>query len=227
MASDNKLNPPIFTEPVQSQVRSEVLKLQSREIMDGRQDIEVLDKDINTLRRQVEIIQDSSLRKENTIFLLKTSLTYLSLVFIPLILAYKEYFSWLTLTYIIIGLTVLFGIIVYYNFRSVMSRDPMRFSVRTFGDTMAPSTRPKKCVSRLAKRLTPQEREINDKKAELDRITQTLKELDEKKSELETKRKEFDYQEQLLAQKYNQRFPDDVLDKEIDRSLASRSSFRI
>jgi Skp family chaperone for outer membrane proteins len=195
--------------------------------MDGRHDLEALDKDINTLRRQVEIIQDSSLRKENSIFILKTSLTYLCLIFIPLILAYKQMFSWMTLTYIVIAITILFAIIIYYNLRSVMSRDPMRFSVRTFGDTMAPSIRPKKCVSRLAKVLTPQEREINTKKAELDRINQTLNELNEKKTELETKKREFDYQEQQLAQKFTQRYPDDILDKEIDRNAALRSSFRI
>ena len=115
MASNNKLNVPIFTEPVQSQVRSEVLKIQSKEIMNGRHDLEALDKDINTLRRQVEIIQDSSLRKENSIFLLKTSLTYLCLIFIPLILAYKQMFSWMTLTYIVVAITILFAIIIYYN----------------------------------------------------------------------------------------------------------------
>lgn len=218
---------PIFNEPVQSQVRSEVLKLQSKELIRGRQDIEVLDKDINTMRRQVEIIQDSSLRKENTVFLLKLLLTYLSLIFIPLILASKQFFTWMTFTYIFIAVTILFAIIIYYNLRSVMSRDPMRFSLRDFGDAMKPSSKPKKCVSTLSQRLTPQQREIKEKNAELERIQANLAELEEKKKEIETMKREYDYQGKLLEEKYAQKYPDDILDKEIERSLAIRTTFSI
>ena len=218
---------PIFNDPVQSQVRSEVLKLQSKELIRGREDLDVLDKDINTMRRQVEIIQDSSLRKENTIFLLKTALTYLSLAFIPLILAGKKYITWMTFTIIFIVITVLFAIIIYYNLRSVMSRDNMRFSLRDFGESMKPSTKPKKCISTLAKRLTPQQREINEKNQELERIQSKLNELDEKKKELESMKKEYDYQGKLLEEKYAQKFPDDILDKEIEKNLAFRTTFSI
>jgi len=218
---------PIFNEPVQSEVRSEVLKLQSKELISGRQDLEVLDKDINTIRRQVEIIQDSSLRKENTIFLLKTLLTYFSLVFIPLILTYKQFISRMTLTYIFIGLTILFAIIIYYNIRSLLSRDPMRFSSRDFTKTMKPSSKPSKCVSNVSRRLTPQQIEINQKNQELELLQNRLKELEEKKKELDSMRKEYDYQGRLLEEKYLEKYPDDVLDKQIEKSLASRISFSI
>ena len=73
---------PIFNDPVQLEVRNHVIKLESDEIIKSRRDIANLDKDINTTRRQVEIIQDNSLRKSNTIFLLKTSITYLCLILI-------------------------------------------------------------------------------------------------------------------------------------------------
>jgi hypothetical protein len=50
---------PIFNDPVQLEVRNHVIKLESDEIIKSRRDIANLDKDINTTRRQVEIIQDN------------------------------------------------------------------------------------------------------------------------------------------------------------------------
>jgi hypothetical protein len=51
----------------------------------------ILDNDINTTRRQVEIIQDNSLRQSNNIFLLKTILTYLALILIPLLIFREQH----------------------------------------------------------------------------------------------------------------------------------------
>ena len=63
---------PIFTLPVQLKVQNEVLKIQTDEYSKANIINDVLNKDINTMRRQVEIIEDSSLRTNNTIFILKT-----------------------------------------------------------------------------------------------------------------------------------------------------------
>jgi len=216
---------PIFNDPVQLEVRNHVIKLESDEIIRSRRELEILDNDINTTRRQVEIIQDNSERQSNNIFLLKTILTYLALILIPLLLSSKGYISGGIVTYIVIGFTVLFGIIIFYNLRSVMSRDPNRFSIRDFGKTMKPSTIATKCVSNPKNRLTPEEREIQSKLDQLKGLDAQLNIIESRRREIDLRRKDLDTEASNLEAKFNAQFPEQPLNKEIEKNLASRSRF--
>ena len=72
MAQKNEKLVPIFNDAVQIQVRNRVLNNQVEEITKNERLLENADADLTTIRRQVEIIEDSSLRKANHLFLLKT-----------------------------------------------------------------------------------------------------------------------------------------------------------
>lgn len=217
---------PIFNDPVQLEVRNHVIKLESDEIIKSRRDLEIIDNDLNTTRRQVEIIQDNSERQSNNIFLLKTILTYLALILIPLLLSFKGYISSKVIFYIVIGLTILFGIIIFYNLRSVMSRDPNRFSIRDFGKTMRPSSQATKCVSNPKSRLTPEEREIQSKLDQLKGLDAQLNIIEKRRMEIDLRRKDLDTEASNLEAKFNSQFPNKELDKEIEKNLALRTRIR-
>jgi hypothetical protein len=217
---------PIFNDPVQLEVRNHVIKLESDEIIKSRRDLEILDNDLNTTRRQVEIIQDNSERQSNNIFLLKTILTYLALILIPLLLSFKGYISSKVIFYIVIGLTILFGIIIFYNLRSVMSRDANRFSIRDFGKTMKPSSQATKCVSNPKSRLTPEEREIQSKLDQLKGLDAQLNIIEKRRMEIDLRRKDLDAEASNLEAKFNSQFPNKELDKEIEKNLALRTRIR-
>jgi hypothetical protein len=123
---------PIFNDPVQLEVRDHVLKIEKKEISQSKKEIQVLDKDINTIRRQIEIIEDQSLRQNNGLFLLKLCITYLSLILIPLLLSMKEMVSWTFFKIYMIALSIIFGIVVFFNIRSVWKRNYNRYSLRNF-----------------------------------------------------------------------------------------------
>jgi hypothetical protein len=210
---------PIFNDPVQLEVRNHVIKLESDEIIKSRRDIENLDKDINTMRRQVEIIQDNSLRKSNSIFLLKTSLTYLCLILIPLLLAVKQYISWKGFSYFAIGLTILFGIVVYFNIRSVLSRNANRYSSREFTSSSEPIAQPMKCV----KKLTPQQKELEQQMKKLNSLDAQLKLVEQQQSNIVSKRDKLGFDSKQLETQYKSQFPNDGLDKEIEKKLSMRN----
>jgi hypothetical protein len=217
---------PIFNDPIQLEVRNHVIKLESDEIIKSRRDLEILDNDINTTRRQVEIIQDNSERQSNNIFLLKTILTYLALILIPLLLSSKGYISAGIITYIVIGITILFGIIIFYNLRSVMSRDPNRFSIRNFGATMKPSSQATKCVSNPKTKLNPEEREIQSKLEQLKGLDTQLNIIESRRKEIDLRRKDLDSEASQLEAKFNAQFPNQPLDREIEKNLALRTRIR-
>jgi hypothetical protein len=209
---------PIFNDPVQLEVRNHVIKLESDEIIKSRRDIADLDKDINTTRRQVEIIQNDSLSKSNSIFLLKTSLTYLCLILIPILLAVKQYISWKVLLYFAIGLTILFGIVVFFNIRSVLSRDANRYSSRKFTSS-EPVAQPIKCV----KKLTPQQKELEQQKKKLNSLDAKLKLVEQQQSNIVSKRNKIGFESKQLETQYKSQFPNDGLDKEIEKKLSMRN----
>jgi chaperonin cofactor prefoldin len=214
---------PIFNDPVQLEVRNQVIKLESDEIVKSRRDIDILDSDINTTRRQVEIIEDSSQRKSNSIFLLKTVMSYLLFILIPILLTIKNVITKSILTYIIISLTVLFGIIILYNLRSVMKRDPNRFSLRDFGKTIKPSTHPTKCVSNPKSKTNPEQQELQARLEQLQSLDNQLKIVEERRKEIDIKRKDIDTEVSTIESRFNAKYPDNVLEKEIEKNLASRS----
>ena len=132
MAQKNEKAVPIFNDAVQIQVRNRVLNNQAEEITKNERLLENADADLTTIRRQVEIIEDSSLRKANHLFLLKTLLTFSGLLFIPLVLKSQGVIPEPHGTYSIYALIALFFVIVIYNMKSVWSRNNNRFTLRNF-----------------------------------------------------------------------------------------------
>jgi len=227
MTEQQSNNVPIFNDPVQIEVRNEVLKIQSDEIRDGRSKIDVLDKDISTVRRQVEILENTGLKKGNTIFMLKTTLSYLIIMFIPILLVIKGHINWYLFAYIAAAASILYVVVMYYTIVSRMNRDPNRFNLKKFVDNMPPSARPKKCVSNLTKRLTPEAKEISEKTKELDNVTKKIAEMNSQDKEIEVKREELQRQLKQLENKYQMKFPEFDLNSDIERNLALRTRFSI
>jgi hypothetical protein len=178
---------PIFTSPVQLQVRNEVLKIQTDEYSKANIINDVLNKDINTMRRQVEIIEDSSLRKNNSIFILKTLMTYFVLILIPILLAVKGLINTVIL-YIIVGfLTLLLLIVIIYNTVSIMKRDKNRFMNKRFKldpKLLAQTGKSHKCILSDEARLTSEEKQIKEHERELRTITKNLNDLSEQRMAL-------------------------------------------
>jgi hypothetical protein len=131
MTQNNK-SVPIFNDAVQIQVRNRVLNNQAEEISKNERLLESADADLTTIRRQVEIIEDSSLRKANHLFLLKTLLTFSGLLFLPLVLKSQGIIAEPYATHSIYVIIGLFIIIVIYNLKSVLTRNDNRFSLRNF-----------------------------------------------------------------------------------------------
>lgn len=185
---------PIFTSPVQLQVRNEVLKIQTDEYSKGNIINDVLSKDINTMRRQVEIIEDSSLRKNNTIFILKTFMTYFVLILIPILLTIKGLINKFILYIILAIFTLLLLIVIGYNTLSIMKRDKNRFMNKRF--KMDPKIllekgtgKSHKCILSDEARLSPEEKQIKEYERELRTLTKELNTLTEQRATLTEKQK--------------------------------------
>ena len=85
-----------------------------------------IDKDLNTLRRQVEISQNSSLKKEDWIYFLRGTFLYIAIMFLlTFALRGHPYFKWLASGISLIALFV-FGSRLW----SFYNRDPMRWTIR-------------------------------------------------------------------------------------------------
>ena len=210
---------PLFNNPVQLEVRNQVLKIQGDEIKNTQQNIEIIEKDLNTQRRQVEIIQNSSLIKANHIFILKTALSALSLSIIPLILFKKSIID-STQFLVITGIVGFFAtVVIFYNLVSVYNRDPNRFMNRQFDPkkTMAPSNRPLKCVTNETKRLTSLQKEIKQKEADLDALEERIKEIEVEKQELIDKKRQNIARDKELVSQWASSYPGFNLDKQLSK----------
>jgi len=87
-----------------------------------------LDKDLNSTRRQVEISENSSIKKSDWINVLRYLFLYLAILFIVIYtLKANPYFMW-----IISGLTIITAFIVGKELYSFTQRDPNRWSVLKF-----------------------------------------------------------------------------------------------
>jgi hypothetical protein len=171
MAPKDQKSVPIFNDAVQIQVRNRVLNNQSEEISKNERLIENADADLTTLRRQVEIIEDSSLRKANHLFLLKTVLTMVGLSFILVLLTKQNLLPEPYGTYSLYAIIVIFLYVIYANLSSARARNKNRFSLRDFftkGDRLQGRVLPKRtCLAKTKSTKTPEEIELENKLARL------------------------------------------------------------
>lgn len=204
---------PIFTSPVQLQVRNEVLKIQTDEYSRANIVNDVLNKDINTMRRQVEIIEDSSLRKNNTVFILKTFMTYFVLILIPILLTVKGLIGKFIL-YIVVGiLTLLLLIVVVYNTVSIMKRDKNRFMNKRFEmdpKLLLTAGKSHKCILSDEARLSPEEKQIKEYEQELLKLTKNLNTLSEQRATLTKNQKEISNSETTLRKTFEDSYSIDT-----------------
>ncbi len=208
---------PLFNTPVQLEVRNQVLKIQAEEMQNTEENLEILEKDLNTQRRQVEIIQNSSLIKSNHIFILKTILSALALLIIPLILYNKQILDKTPFMIISGIISILLVVVLYYNLVSVYNRDPNRFNNRQFDskNTMAPSKKPLKCVTNDTKRLNNLQKEMKQKEAELDMLEEKIKDLDIERQTLIDKKKNNISKDAELQKQFESNYPSYDLKKEL------------
>lgn len=201
---------PYYDDNVQLLVRRDFSQLQKEEYIQNDEILGNVNKNLNTVRRQVQIIEDSSQRKGNTLFLLNAVLTALLIAFIPVVLYMKGILGYGVFSIIIIVITIVFMIVIFFNLKSVRSRTANRFSSRNF-DVPEAANELKPSASSCP--LTPDQQkqiedtkknksiqEISDLENEVKRLMETKNASRESRDKLETLRKE-------LSEKYRALYP--------------------
>jgi len=114
-----------------NQMKSEiVLEKQDREMNRNNTKIGNIKQDVLTLRRQVEIAQDETWRRNDKLFLLKTLLTFLLGVMIPLILLKNDKISQKIAAISMTTMTVLFALAILWNLFHGKNRNSLRYNLR-------------------------------------------------------------------------------------------------
>jgi hypothetical protein len=204
--TDNKsTSKVIYTPYVQLAVRNKVLEKQVNQINKNEILLENVDIDLNTMRRQAEIVNDSALRKTNHIFLLKTLLTFVGLSFIPVVLKSQDIIS-NKLLYISLGLLFLvLIIIIYFNLMSFLSRTSNRYNVRNFSQpdvTGKTSSKFSKCARRV--RTSEGLKEFERKRRALKTIEDRYKFIPKRNDRLSDQHKNLEYLQSTLINKYQE-----------------------
>lgn len=201
---------PYYTDNVQLLVRRNFTNLQKEEYDQNADILGNVDKNLNTVRRQVQIIEDSSQRKGNTLFLLNAVLTALLISFIPVVLFVKGIIGYGVFSIFIIVITLLFLVVILFNLKSVRSRVANRFSSRNFdvpevagelkpADSQCPMTQEAK--DRIAAEKRDKSiQEINDLENEINRLTEEKNVSKESREKLENARAE-------LSRRYREMYP--------------------
>ena len=109
-----------------------LVKKQRKEMTHNFNQINDIKNNLNTLRRQVEISMDESMRKNNRLYLLKIVLVYLLLSILPILLVKEKAISQTFSIFIMVLLTILLFILILWNKYQTRNRYPLRYSVRTF-----------------------------------------------------------------------------------------------
>lgn len=104
--------------------------------------LEKIDNSIYSQQRQVQISNDETRRRDENLFLLKILLTYLLIISIPLIIkrGYKDQFSNLHLTLVVVFISLPFIYILSRNLYSIRNRSPMRWPLRNWADGKIPAS---------------------------------------------------------------------------------------
>lgn len=109
-----------------------LVKKQRKEMSHNFNQINDIKNNLNTLRRQVEISMDESMRKNNKLYILKIVLVYLLLSILPILLVKEKAISQTFSIFIMVLLTILLFILIFWNKYQTRNRYPLRYSVRTF-----------------------------------------------------------------------------------------------
>ena len=117
----------------QNQLKSDiVLRKQQDELDNNYTYIDNMKGDILTVRRQVEISMNDTLKRNNNVFLLKLLFMYLLVMIIPIILINNENISTLVGTGVMSTISGIFVLSVIWNFYQHRNRNSLRSSLRQF-----------------------------------------------------------------------------------------------
>ena len=111
--SNSKILQAIYDDNYKSDI---IITKQSKEIDYNSNKLDDVENDMVTLRRQVEISQNETLKRNNKLFLLKSLFVYLLIIILPILLIKNNTIS---NTYGLIsigGITCLFVVVILYNF---------------------------------------------------------------------------------------------------------------
>ena len=134
--SNSKILQSIYDDNYKSDI---ILSKQNNEINYNSNKLENAKNDIITLRRQVEISQNETLKRNNRLFLLKSLFVYLLVLFLPILLIKNNNISNLQGMISIAGITVLFVLVVLFNFYRHRNINSIHYDVRDW-TTPTPSS---------------------------------------------------------------------------------------
>jgi len=107
-----------------------ILKKQDQELKHNYEKIYKIKNDILTLRRQVEIDENTMRKRNNKIFLLKLLFIYLIASILPILLVRNESITMNKALYILGIITTIFILAVLWNFYHARNRDKLRYNVK-------------------------------------------------------------------------------------------------
>ena len=125
--SNSKILQSIYDDNYKSDI---ILSKQNNEINYNSNKLENAKNDIITLRRQVEISQNETLKRNNRLFLLKSLFVYLLVLFLPILLIKNNNISNLQGMISIAGITVLFVLVVLFNLYRHRNINSIHYDVR-------------------------------------------------------------------------------------------------
>ena len=142
-----------------------IMRKQDKEMQLNYDKMNDMKNNILTLRRQVDISMDESLRKNNKLFILRVIFIYLLFSMIPIILQRDGSFSNKFCIFLMIILTILFFAIILWNIYHTRNRYGMRYTVRKFD---APS------VEEVLKKEEEEDEEEEDKEDAQEKACQRI-----------------------------------------------------
>ena len=134
--SNSKILQSIYDDNYKSDI---ILSKQQNEINYNSNKLDNAKNDIITLRRQVEISQNETLKRNNRLFLLKSLFVYLLVLFLPILLIKNNNISNLQGMISIGILTVLFVLVILFNFYRHRNINSIHYDVRDW-TTPTPSS---------------------------------------------------------------------------------------
>jgi len=138
-----------------------LVKKQTKEMSHNYNQINDIKNNLNTLRRQVEISMDESMRKNNNLYILKIILVYLLLSILPILLAKEKAISKTISIIFMVILSLIFILLILWNFYQTRNRYPLRYSVRTFNTPTVAEVLKKELVNSIEEESEQEQEEDN------------------------------------------------------------------
>ena len=154
-----------------------ILKKQEKEMTHNYNQIDDMKGNILTMRRQVEISMDETLRRNNKVFLLKLLFVYLLCSVIPLILAKNGMITPTISAIVMAVLTAIYILANLWNVYQTRNRNPLRYTLRQFTKPSVSDILKNEQVSEEDKKVEEEQKKANDPSTLCERLVKELKKL--------------------------------------------------